>query len=979
MACPHSDSDAPCPRCAATRDADAAAPTQEDLDGHTLVRGDKPAADALAAGARIGRYVVLEVLGAGGMGMVYGAYDPTLDRRVAIKVLRSPKGKGSSSTEGRARLLREAQAMAQLSHPNVVPVYDVGAEGNAVFVAMELVRGVTLDTWRKEGTRTWRELLTALIGAGRGLEAAHAAGLVHRDFKPTNVLMGEDGRPRVTDFGLARSTRTTSSDSNAAADDLETSDVISLETPLTHVGAVMGSPGYMAPEQYDGADTTPATDQYSFCVSLYEALYGRRPFQGADLATLSRLAHQAELPPPPKGSPVPAWLFPVVAKGLAADPAQRHGSMTALLAELSKDPVRTRRRVLAGVGAAAVIAAVPFAMHWLSERSARECRASAERLGDAWNDQARDRARAAFEATGLTFAQVSWEHARDVLDGYAKDWVAARVDACEAARVRRDQTEAQLALRLACLDRRLDELSTMASSLAGADAALVGQAPEAVTRLTPLAGCANLRALEARARLAPEAQETVARLEQQLSQGRVLVATGRLAQARERIEPAVAAADGLGVAAFQGEALQALGELEHAGEHFPEAKRAFERAAQAALSAGDDATAARVLAVMVSLVGWRLERPEAGLTLAALARGVLNRLGGDRAVAIVLDEGMGDAQWQGGDRDAALASYRRALEGAMALQGPSSADVARLRSSVGWVLMEQGHLSEARREYEASRNIREKNLGADHPSLGATWNELGSLAQQLGDTAGAVAAFQRGLRVNEQNLEPGAFRITRATLNIAEALSDDGRAEEASPLVARARKDLAQEANPPPSGRMQLARIEARVALARGDGPGALLRAREAVQIAEQSFGAEHPDTAACLLVLAEAQAATGRPAEGLASAERHLALARKLKLERTRGYADGLWRTARLLLALKRPAEAVLRLDEAQDVLSHVEGNEALRAEVQLALADATWGAGGDREHARALALEAERQFATLGRDAARERAQAWVAAHRK
>lgn len=215
----------------------------------------------------------------------------------------------------------------------------------------------------------------------------------------------------------------------------------------------------------------------------------------------------------------------------------------------------------------------------------------------------RARAQAAFDATGRSFAQVAWTHASDALDTYARDWVAARVDACEATRVRGEQSEAQLALRLSCLDRRLDELRTLAATFAAADAELVGVAPDAATSLTPLAGCANLKALEARARLAPEAQEQVARLEQQLSQGRVLIATGRLAQARAQVEPAVAAADALKVPAFHAEALQVLGQLELDSARFREARNAWQEAARLALAANDDATAAQVLASLVSLVG----------------------------------------------------------------------------------------------------------------------------------------------------------------------------------------------------------------------------------------------------------------------------------------------------------------------------------------------------------------------------------------
>ncbi|MEW5743385.1 MAG: tetratricopeptide repeat protein [Myxococcota bacterium] len=978
MACPHSNDDRSCPRCAATRDADAQAVTQENLDDTLLRARVESKAAPLPTGSRLGRYVILDVLGVGGMGMVYAAYDPVLDRRVAIKVLRSPKGSSAkSSTEGRSRLLREAQAMAQLSHPNVVPVYDVGTDERNVFVAMELIRGVTLNTWLKEKRPTWRAVLDVFLGAGRGLEAAHAAGLVHRDFKPANVLMGEDGRARITDFGLARSTRTASSDSQPSVRD-ESSDSVSLETPLTHVGAVMGSPGYMAPEQYDGADTSPATDQYGFCVSLYEALYGQRPFQGPDLVTLGKLAHEAQVPAPPRGSPVPAWLFPIVARGLSASPSQRHPSMTALLDALSRDPARARRRVALVAASVLALAGVVGGASWASQRSARACRASAEKLSAVWNDAARARAQAAFDATGKSFARVSWEHARDTMDRWSQDWSAAHLDACDATHVRREQTDAQLALRLQCLDRRLDELSTLSAELGNADAELVGHASDAVARLSPLSGCANLKALEARAKLAPEAQQTVARLEAQVAQGRLLVAMGRLQAARERIEPAVAAAEQLAVPTFRGEALHALGELEAESSRFVEARAAWERAAEQSLSAGDDALAARILTALVSLVGWRLERPAEGLVLASLASGVLARQGGDRTVEVALDEARGDAQWQGGDRAAALASYRRALAGAIALQGPTSNDVARLHSSVGWVLMEQGHLTEARREYEASRAIRERNQGSEHPSLGATWNELGSLASQEGDYARSVAAYERAREINELALGPRAFRVTRALLNTAEDLAASGKAAEAEAALTRAVDNLAHEASPPPSGHMQVARIRAQLAVLRKKPADAVAEARRAVQIAEQQYGAEHPDTAVCLLGLGRTLVAVGRPAEALAALQRFQAMAEKLELTGGRDAVESHRQLAAALVALGRPEEALPVLERALDRLQTVEANHTLRAEVRLALANALWATKGDQARARELAEEAAQGFTFSQHADGQKRALAWLEAHR-
>ncbi len=314
-----------------------------DLEDKTLASEASKDANRedLTEGARVGRYVIQALLGEGGMGLVYTAHDPQLDRPVAVKILRTTRSKTGETGDsfGQMRLMREAQAMAQLSHPNVMPVFDVGAFGKSVFVAMELVRGMTLVRWVKVKPRTWREIVEIFVQAGRGLVAAHAAGLVHRDFKPANVLIGEDdGRPRVTDFGIARSTR--SGEERAPQTPSPDSFSSSLNTPMTQEGAMMGSPGYMAPEQYAGAATSPATDQFSFCVALYEALYGRRPFLGKSIPELAHATSLGQVPPPPKGSTVPLWVHRILEKGLHRLPESRHPSMSELLDALRKTPRR---------------------------------------------------------------------------------------------------------------------------------------------------------------------------------------------------------------------------------------------------------------------------------------------------------------------------------------------------------------------------------------------------------------------------------------------------------------------------------------------------------------------------------------------------------------------------------------------------------------------------------------------------------------
>jgi len=314
----------------------------------TLERYDMDG-EPVPVGANVGRYAVDHVLGAGGMGVVYAAYDPNLERRVAIKLLRPELSSASASIQD--RLVREARVMARLSHPNVVAVHDAGMYDGRVFIAMELVEGVTLREWQQARVRSWREVLAVFIAAGRGLAHAHGSGLVHRDFKPENVLISKDGRVRVTDFGLAR----------PSSEHTEPAVMVSSGTAavVTQTGAIAGTPAYMAPEQLRGTPPDPRTDQFSFCVTLYEALYGTRPFPARTVELLTEQLKRGLVGAPPTGD-VPAWLYAILERGLRVSPDERYPAMEALLAALASPPVvkRKRRRWLIPASFGVIAAAI---------------------------------------------------------------------------------------------------------------------------------------------------------------------------------------------------------------------------------------------------------------------------------------------------------------------------------------------------------------------------------------------------------------------------------------------------------------------------------------------------------------------------------------------------------------------------------------------------------------------------------------------
>ncbi len=348
--------------------------------------GDEPEADPEPEHpSRIGRFVVIKRIGEGGMGMVYAAYDDALDRKVAVKLLHR---RGAAGGDGRARLIREAQALARLSHPSVIHVYEVDTWQDQVYLAMEFVDGGTLGQWQRQEGRAWRDVLEAYVAAGRGLSAAHDAGIIHRDFKAANVLVRRDGAVRVVDFGLARQELEAGAATTMRPAELETSTPSlslvtgdgssSTDAPLTRTGVIMGTPAYMAPEQHIGQKADARSDQFSYCVSLYEALYGFRPFAGETLAALRRNVLAGRLEHPPRYTDIPPRIFKVLQRGLSVHPGDRYPAMEPLLDELVRDPRVALRRaayVLLVLMAAALVAGL-----WWSEREQRAARAEGERL-----------------------------------------------------------------------------------------------------------------------------------------------------------------------------------------------------------------------------------------------------------------------------------------------------------------------------------------------------------------------------------------------------------------------------------------------------------------------------------------------------------------------------------------------------------------------------------------------------------------------
>ena len=422
-------------------------------------------ADELARGTVVGRYVLLDRLGTGGMGVVYAAYDPELDRKLALKLV-TPRA--DRTHKDRARLLREAQALAKLSNPHVVAIHDVGTHGERVWLAMELVEGSTLAEWARAEPRRWSELLPVLTDVARGVAAAHAVELVHRDLKPDNVMVGEDRRVRVMDFGLAHGRAPVTSDTEPGTPldgPPSRPTLAALAMRLTNDGAIQGTPAYMAPEQWKGNEAGAEADQFGWSVMAWELLYGERPFAGETPSQIATSVLLGRRRPPPSSRRVPAWLRRIVERGLELEPSRRWPTMVVLVSALERGGMRARRRTLAmglvGVTAVAVVAVV--GERWDHARQVAACEQQGAAIDEVWNDDARARLRAAFEASGVSFAATTVDKALPWLDERAREWRHARTEVCMNAEVRGAWSEQTLERAVWCLE---DLRVTMAALVA---------------------------------------------------------------------------------------------------------------------------------------------------------------------------------------------------------------------------------------------------------------------------------------------------------------------------------------------------------------------------------------------------------------------------------------------------------------------------------------------------------------------------------
>ncbi len=962
---------------------------------------------ALPRGSSFARYLILDKVGQGGVGEVYAAYDPHLDRRIALKILHpGPRREGATPSDDDVqwrKLVREAKALAKLNDAHVVTVHDVGAWEGRTFLAMELVDGIDLGAWLQQHRRTATptEILAVLLDAGRGLAAAHAAGVIHRDFKPANVLVGKDphgalahGRVKVGDFGLARLRDDGTSDVVRID---RTRDTVTREDAATTdehsaVGGVPGTPNYMAPELFAGHPADVRSDVYAYCVALHEALFGERPFTATTLTALVTAKEEGPREPPSKKG-VPRPIVRAIVRGLAPRPEDRWPDMPTLLAALAPAPARGWRRA-APLGFVAVAGVAALALARPDDAACADAERHLEGVGD---EAARARVHAEIVGSERSFAAATAADVDATLEAWSGRWVAAHASVCEAS-VHGEQSAAALDARMACLHDGRAELAALVDVIGAPadDDATIERASMLARGLPSPERCAELQP-DVRA---PEGAEAPA-LRERLARAKVLLRAGRGEEARTLARAVQADAHGeprvaveAAVAAARGTA--AVGE-------YDEAERALEAALFEAQALGHpelqvDAALglAHVLATRTAryadALRWasyaeaeqrRAELPievrsrvldakgvalhgrgehEAAIAVYDESLALLAEAGADELVRAAPLDNFGNVLRAAGRYPEAIAKHEEALEIRERLLGPDHPDVARTLGNLSSSLLEAGRNSEALVQQERALEIRERAFGPSHPDVATTLNNLAGVYYNLGQYAKSEAAARRALAIREAVHGPDHQQSASTHGTMGLALSMLGRNSEALEHHRRALAIHERELGPS-HPRTNAARSNLAMALSEAgklDESEAMYRA--AIAATEASDGPEHPYIAGYVSNLGDVLAQLERYDESREMYERALAVREKVLDPKHPDLVYTLVGLASVHVAQMHADLALPLLERAQAIVDDGQTAPGLRGAVKFMRAQAL-EQRGEHDAARASAIAAEAEYREAGK----------------
>jgi tetratricopeptide (TPR) repeat protein/predicted Ser/Thr protein kinase len=778
----------------------------------------------------IGRYSIEKRLGAGGMGEVYLGRDAALGRKLAIKRVRADRD-GPRSAE---RLQNEARALARLSHPNVVQVYEVGEHEGQTFVAMEYVEGQTLAAWLAAQPRSWQGILAVFVAAGRGLAAAHSAGVVHRDFKPDNVLISAQGRVCVADFGLAQA--------DAGESGVRASEVA-------------GTVRYMSLEQLRGENVDARSDQFSFCVALYEALWQREPFGPARVAErVQALLDGRPLAPPRSG--VPRSLWPIVRRGLQREPADRWPNFDELLAALEAVPIRRRRRAMLGV-------ALPLSLGlgWalLHRGEPAVCTDLASELSGVWDDDTAAALEQAFAATEVAHATTSFARVDRALDGWAQAWTETREAQCEAA-AREHDDPALARARRTCLEQQRRAVEVLTSQLARADVDTVDRAVEAVARLPAPSECSTAELLDGPTPPSAELLADIEPVQLELAAARALRELGR--PDLDAVARLVEQARALEHPPLLAEVLAEQGRAEIEGGSPRRGLELLDEATELALASNHPRLLAQTWTEVALHRATDYPEPLLASHQLDLAESAWARIGTELDVRTRarLAFGRGRLAQLDGDAELAAARYREAL-------ASIDADAPERPGYLG-ALAEISAADEQLQLREQALATAEVVFGPDHPETAIHVYNLASARRALGQHEQARALLVRATAIWTQAHRTPHPNLARAHLLLADQAMQAGEWDQAE-QHARAMATIQAQTLPPEHpdhGDPEL--LLSRIMGLRGDHVGALAHAHAALQHWQRGTDPAAPHVLQVRLDIAAHEIALGQFARAQAELE---------------------------------------------------------------------------------------------------------------
>ncbi|MEM9457633.1 MAG: protein kinase [Myxococcota bacterium] len=721
-------------------------------------------------GYTIGRYLVEKLIGRGGMGEVYSAYDPKLDRRVAIKRVSDTNG-SISDVRLRDALMMDARSTARISHANVVKTHDCGLDGDELYVVMELVEGSTLGQWLEAQPRSWREIVEVFVQAGEGLACAHQHGIIHRDFKPANVLISDQGQARVADFGLARIT-----------DDLRRSPPDD-SAPSLASAELAGTPQYMAPEQYEGAELSPQTDQFAYCNALYRALFHHAPFDGRTIHELSENVKKGLVRSPRNRLGAPRALVRAVLRGLALDPRDRHRSMDDLVQQMRSALLRRRKILWTTLGGTVAIVAALAGYHW---PGTQPCASTIE----PWTAHQRAMIYESLKQRP-SLEPLAINSIMDSLDRYKREWTAAHQDTCAATRIRAEQSDQLMDQRFDCLE------SQRVSFLAFSDQLVKEDGPGAWDMLTqiedfpPTSDCSAelvrermTKAQRYRPRTnaitSPRNRAKQTELEQQLSIARADMSASRYARARRHARKVASRAKALDLRDLLADALFVQGtsglEIARTDDELAEAGDALDQGLVVAIESGNTRLIAELNLARASTSALRLSPADRQLRLNA-ARAYAKTLPELGTILARVELAQGRLALSQRRADDAIEHFEETID--LARGGPIE---LLAMSEIAKSHHQRGELDRAEQIWQELSSTLERLSPLD-PRLAAIKHNLAIVAMNRRDFDDALSLNREAQDIYRRRPTTDRRHLAKVQIGIARVHRYQDRAHEAEPIL----------------------------------------------------------------------------------------------------------------------------------------------------------------------------------------------------